>query len=443
MKKEEIGVSEASKTKRKTTRKTSLETKLEIEKKDENVSLTEKKEKRTKNSLKSILNDENSVKKSLEFSLVEVIIIILITTALVSVCSGFIVFRNYDKLKPLTKTNDDRSSNEIIDSYNQIVNKYIEKVDKEKLIDAAIAGMYSLLEDEYSIYIDKEVNESLQEQLVGTYSGIGIEITMNEKNQILVNRVFEDSPAEKAGLKPGDILTELDGVDLSDKNSAYVSETIKGSDKQTFKLSYKRDSKEYNIDITRSLVSIDSVTSREYGNVGYLKIDTFSAPTYNQVVNALDKYGSNIKSIVVDLRDNTGGYLDIANSVSELFLEKGKIIYKLKDRDNKITEHKSKTGVHRKFDKIVVIINANSASASEILTLALKESANAKVVGINSYGKGTVQETQQLSSGAMVKYTTSYWLSPNGNSINKIGIKPDVKIENVDKQLEEAIKLAE
>lgn len=386
---------------------------------------------------------ESTVTKSLEFNLTEVIIIILITTALVSIASGIIVFRNYDKLSPLNSVFDNKTSNEIIDTYNQIMDSYIDKVDKGELIDAAIKGMYSLLQDEYSIYIDKDINNNLQEQLGGSYSGLGIEITINDKSEIIVNRVFTDSPAEKAGLKPGDILVKLNGVDLTDKDPEYVANNIKDSDKESFDITYKRDNKKTDVTIKRDFVTIDSVTSRTYGNVGYLEIDTFSASTLSQMQSALDKYEDNIKSLVIDVRDNTGGYLNIANDIADLFLDKGKVIYKLKDRNGKITSHYSKSSKYKSFDKIVVIINENSASASEILALALKENLDATIVGTKSFGKGSVQETKQLSSGAMVKYTTSYWLSPKGNSINKIGIKPDIEIKDKDEQLKRALTVAE
>ena len=386
---------------------------------------------------------ETTITKPLEFSLTEVIIIILITTALVSVASGIIVFRNYDKLTPLNNVLDNRSSNEIIDNYNQILENYVGEVDKNDLIDAAIQGMYSILEDEYTTYIGKDATETFQEQLGGQYSGSGVEITLNESSQIVINRVFKDSPAEKAGLMKGDILLKLDGVDLKGKEPSYVSDNIKGSDKTKFNITYSRKGKTYDATIERDIVTIDAISSREYDNVGYLKLETFSGTALEQVQKELDAFSKDVKSLVIDLRDNTGGFLNSASDISDLFLEKGKVIYKMKDKDGKVTSYKSKTDVYRKFDKIVVLINGNSASASEILTLALKENIDARVVGVKSFGKGTVQETRNLSSGAMVKYTTSYWLSPNGNSINKIGIKPDYEEKDEGKQLDLAISVAQ
>jgi carboxyl-terminal processing protease len=322
------------------------------------------------------------------------------------------------------------------------MNNYIGEVDENTLIDAAINGMYGCLSDEYTTYIDKDSTDSLQEQLGGKYTGVGIEITMVD-NKIVINRVFSDSPAYEAGLKKGDVLTKLDGVDLSDKDPLYVSTNIKDNkEKDTFEITYLRDGEEYKTKLTKKLVLIDSVESEEYGEVGYLKISTFSSVTAKQVEDKLNKFSSNIKSIVIDLRDNTGGYLTAAYDISDLFVEKGKNIYQIKDRDEKISSHAASRNVVKNFKKIVVLVNENSASASEVVALALKESSNAIVVGVKTFGKGTVQETKTLKSGAMVKYTSAYWLSPNGNSINKIGITPDIKVEEVEKQLDEAIKAA-
>ena len=189
-------------------------------------------------------------------------------------------------------------------------------------------------------------------------------------------------------------------------------------------------------------IYINSVKSEIFDNIGYINISTFSATTEEQVKKELDNFDKNISNLIIDLRNNTGGYLNAAYDVSELFLKKGKVIYQLKDRNNKITKFTAKSGEYRHFNNIIVIINGSTASASEILALALKESANAKIVGTKSYGKGTVQETSKLKSGSMVKYTTAYWLSPEGNSINKTGITPDYKIDGEEGQLKKAIEIA-
>lgn len=381
------------------------------------------------------------IKKSAEFNLVEVIVIILITGIVVSVTSGLLVFKNYDKL---FNVGSDTSSefSEFKKAYDHIVNSYVKEVDREKLINAAIDGMYSYLNDEYSIYMDKNTTESLEQRLDGEYTGVGIEIITNKDDgKIIINKVFNNSPASEAGLKVGDQLIALDGILLEGKENTYVSDTIKNSKNDTFRVKYLRNNKEYEITLKRKNVTIDSVDSEEYGNVGYIQIQTFSATTSKQVKNKINDFGSNIDSIVVDVRNNTGGYLSSAYEIADYFIAKGKPIYQLKNKNNKITKYNAKSGILKPFKGVSVLINGFSASASEVLTLALKESANATIIGVKSYGKGTVQEKDILSSGAMVKYTTAYWLSPNGNSINNVGIKPDIEVKDVNQQLNTAINL--
>lgn len=385
-------------------------------------------------------NNNKEIRRSVEFNLVEVVVIILITGVIISLFSGLIVYNNYDKLSSSEATAKESDFSEFIESYNHIMKSYVKEVDGDKLIDAAIEGMYNYLNDEYSIYLNEDITNDLEEQLNGKYNGVGIEISMSDNNEIVIARIFSNSPAEKAGLKAGDILINLDGVDLKDKTSSYVADTIKKGTKESFELTYKRDGKSNTIKITRSSVIIESATSKEYDNVGYIKIDTFSANTSEQVENLINKFSSKVTSLVVDVRNNSGGYLTTAREVSDLFIEKGKVIYQLKDKNSKITKYTAKDGVEREFNKISVLINNGSASASEILALALKESANATIIGVKSYGKGTVQEAETLSSGAMVKYTTAYWLSPNGNSINEVGIKPDIEVKDFDAQLTKAIE---
>lgn len=381
------------------------------------------------------------IKKSAEFNLIEVIVIILITGIIVSVTSGLIVFKNYDKLSNVGNENFSELS-EFNKAYDHIVNSYVKEVDREKLVDAAIDGMYGYLNDEYSVYLDKDSTESMEQRLDGEYSGVGIEIVTNKENsKIIISKVFSNSSAMDAGLKVGDQLIALDDVLLEEKESNYLSDTIKSSKKDTFKIKYIRDDKEYEVTLKRKLVTIDSVISKEYNNVGYIQIQTFSATTSKQVKTKINSFGNNIDSIVIDLRNNTGGYLSAAYEIADYFVPKGKVIYQLKDKNSKISKYNAKSGVLKSFKGISVIINEYSASASEVLALALKESANASIVGVKSYGKGTVQEKDVLSSGAMVKYTTAYWLSPNGNSINNVGIKPDIEVKDVNQQLNTAINL--
>lgn len=403
--------------------------------------------KRSKTKLKiNYKNSKDEIQDNLDFNLLEVVIIVLITGIVVSVVSGLIVFNNYDKI---VKNNNEKTNaelSEFIENYNKIVNNYVDDVDKNELIQNAIKGMYNYLGDDYTMYIDEEESENLEDQLAGEYTGLGVEIATyileDGANTNIITKVFKDSSAEKAGLKVGDIIIKIDDIDLKDKTSSFIADKIKNGTAESFTLTYIREKKENTITIKKSHVYINSVNTQIYDNTLYMKIDTFSLTIKDQVEKEIKKLDSKITSLIIDLRDNTGGYLNSANDTAELFLDKGQIIYQLKNKSGIVTKYTSKNDKIREFKKIIILVNETSASASEVLTLALKENINAIVVGEKTYGKGTVQDKSTLSNGSIVKFTTSYWLSPKGNSINKIGITPDYKVEKEEEQLTKALELA-
>lgn len=397
--------------------------------------------KKNEKNVKMKKNERNA-----SFNLLEVIVIIIMTSLVVGVATGVIVYKNYKEDENSTNASSNIYLDELNGAYNNIINGYVEKVDESKLVDAAIQGMYQYLGDPYTSYIDEEATEDLTDRLNGEYTGIGVEITKVE-NGILVITVFEGGPAQKAGVEAGDIIVKVNGEDITSKTAAEVSSMIKNSKSSSIEISFLRAG----ITITKTLnisnVNVPSVSKENFDGVGYIKIDTFSNTTYNQFKNALESLeNEGIKSLIIDVRNNGGGYLNSAVEIAELFIEKGKNIYGLENK-NGTTFYTDDTKTKRDY-KIAVLINGASASASEILTCALKESYGITTIGTTSYGKGTVQETSNLSTGGMVKYTTAYWLTPNGNKINNVGIIPDIEvkmeyIENItyatDIQLQSAI----
>ena len=287
--------------------------------------------------------------------------------------------------------------------------------------------MYKYLGDPYTSYLDEETTADLTDRLKGEYKGIGVEITKVDEG-ILVANVFEKSPAEQAGILIGDLIIKVNGESTLDKTVKEVSNIIKNSDDE-IKITVQRSGIEKEISVKSRKVDITSVEKDKIDNVGYLKITAFSNTTYKQfreALESLEKEG--INGLVIDLRDNGGGYLNPAVEIAEMFVEKGKNIYGLESKSN-VEMYKDSTSESRNY-KVSIIMNGSTASASEILSAALKESYNAITVGTTSYGKGTVQDTNKLSTGGMVKYTTAYWLTPNGNKINGKGITPDINIEN-------------
>ena len=381
---------------------------------------------------------KNKAKDTASFSLVEVIVLVLITALLVASASGLIVYKNYDKFNNEYKGINNDNLEEIEKAYKQILDRYYNKVDEKELVNSAIEGMYDYLGDPYSSYLDEYTTKELKERLDGEFFGLGIEFTNNENGHQIVN-VFEGGPAYNAGLLKDDIIIKIDGIDVTGLSSSDVATMIKYSDVSKITITVKRGEEELTKDITLSKVSIPSVSSEVKEGVGYINISTFASNTATQVSKSLNDLESlGIKGLIIDLRGNGGGLLTSAEDIANLFIEKGKNIYALQSGSS-IKYYKDTTKESRDY-KIAVLIDGASASASEILAAALKESYGATLIGSKSYGKGTVQETSDLSTGAMVKYTTGYWLTPKGNNINGVGITPDIETEDGNEIMAKAIE---
>lgn len=403
------------------------------------------------------INKENNRKRNFlksEFKLVEVVIIILITMV-IGIIIGYAVTNKFSLGENESKVKNDKYLSEFVDTYEEIVDKYYEDIDKNELINNAISGMLATLGDPYSVYMDQDITDDFNERLYGDYTGIGAEITMNENNEVLIYNPFEGSPAERAGLKKGDIILEVNGTSVKGKNSSEVSKMIKGMTGSKVTMTISRDGKEMNFELTRENIVLDSVKYKVYEKnnkkIGYVNISIFAANTYTQFRKAiLDLEKQDIDSLIIDVRNNSGGYLDSVTEMLSMFLQKGDVIYQLDEKGDK-TIIKDETKESRKY-KVGVLINEYSASASEILASAFKESYNGEVIGVNSYGKGTVQQTKELSTGGMMKFTTQKWLTPKGNWINEKGVSPTVEVkidekyyetsnEEDDNQLQKALEI--
>lgn len=348
-----------------------------------------------------------------------------------------------------------RDLKKVVDTYYAIVDNYYGELDKDSLIDGAVEGMISSVGDSFTSYSDTDSAISFNETINGTYEGVGLSIATLNDGTITVIEVFDDSPAYKAGIKVGDIILKVDGKSYEGKSGSDISNYVKNSGKDKVILTIKRDDKEEDITVNLSKVDIPYVSGeileKDGKKIGYIDISLFSSNSYKQFKNKLDKLEKdNIDGLIIDVRDNSGGYLTSVTDICNLFLEKGKIIYQLEDSKGKVLK-KDTTKEKRSYD-IVVLINGASASASEILASAIKESYGGEVVGTNSFGKGTVQQTKKLLDGSMIKYTTQKWLTPDGNFINEIGVTPTKEVEldskyfenpihENDNQLQEAIKL--
>ena len=365
-------------------------------------------------------------KDTYSFSEVLVVTIFSLLVGAFACLSVFAVLsggRDYFKLS--------RELSKFVEVYDTLVDNYNGEIDKDKLIDEAIDGMISSVGDNYTSYVDAEGSDEFDELVGGVYEGIGCTIQLQESG-IKVIEVFDDSPAEKAGLKVDDIILKVDEKDATKMSSDEIANYIKNKESAEIDMVVLRDEKEVQITLTRGEVETPVVNSAIYEKngkkVGYLSISIFSSVSSKQFkikLEELEKDG--IDSLVIDVRSNNGGYLSEVTDIASQLLSKGDIIYQVEKDDKKETT-KDKTSTKREYP-VAVLVNQSSASASEILAAAIKESYGGYVVGTVTYGKGTVQQTKKLSDGSMIKYTIENWLTPDGNWINEVGIEPTHEVE--------------
>ena len=362
------------------------------------------------------------MKSSKGFNLISVIIIICITSVVSAVTAGIIVTNNYNL--SYSDISNDKELSDFLKAYSNIVNNYYEDIDKEKMLDSALNAMLNYLGDNYTTYLTDEQRKALEESLQGTYKGIGVEINKER----VITKVTKNGPAEMAGLQAGDRFMSIDGTKLNDTDGNAVGVLIRGTDKETVDIIVNRNGEELSFNVKIGTIEEPAITyEMKENNIGYIQISKFSRPLTSQMENALKELeSSGMKKLIIDLRNNTGGYLDSAETTANLFLKKGKLIYSLEDKKSK-EDYYDQTDTYRDYP-IVVLINSNSASSAEILAAALKDSYGAVLVGQTSYGKGKVQQTYDMEDGSMAKFTSAKWLRPTGDCIDKKGIKPDFEV---------------
>ena len=362
------------------------------------------------------------MKNSKGFNLISVIIIICVTSVVSAVTAGIIVTNNYNL--SYSDLSNDKELTDFIKAYSNIVNNYYENVDKEKMLDSALNAMLNYLGDNYTTYLTDEQRKALEESLQGTYQGIGVEINKDR----VITKVTKNGPAEAAGLQAGDKFMSIDGTKLNDTDGNAVGLLIRGTDKKVVDIVVDRNGEELTFNVKIGTIEEPAIGyEMKENNIGYIQISKFSRPLTSQMENALKELEANgMEKLIIDLRNNTGGYLDSAETTASLFLKKGKLIYSLEDKKSK-EDYYDQTETSRDYP-IVVLINNNSASSAEILAAALKDSYGAVLVGQTSYGKGKVQQTYDMEDGSMAKFTSARWLRPTGDCIDKKGIKPDFEM---------------
>lgn len=309
---------------------------------------------------------------------------------------------------------------------------YVVPVDDKKLIEAALQGMMGAL-DPHSNYLPPTDYGELRERTEGQYSGVGLTIT-SEGGLVKIISPMDDGPAARAGVQAGDVISAIDGQSASGLTVSQVSEKLRGAVGTSVTVTFLRDGEEpREVVLTREVIKIESVSGRVEGEFGYLRVSTFNENTgreLGETIARLKQENPAIRGWVLDLRNNGGGLLDAAIAVSDAFLERGEVVSQRGRKPEQIMRYSARAGDLTDGAPVVVLINYGSASASEIVAGALKDHERATIVGLTSFGKGSVQTVIPLRGGAdgALSITTARYYTPSGRSIQKIGIEPDLEV---------------
>ncbi len=391
---------------------------------------------------------------------VKVIIAVMITFV-ITFCGTIFLYGKYLSNKGLM-INPYKSSESIVDQINAlrtvIEEKYKGEIDDDKLTQAALKGYVEGLGDEYTEFLTSDEWEDLDSSL-SEFVGIGVYMSQlkSTNETIIIGTIDDDTPAAKAGIKAGDIIKEINLEDVSTKGSEYISSKIKGTAGSTVKIKVLRGEEELTFDVERAEIKVYKIKHEMLqNNIGYIDFDSFTDTSYNEFKAAYENLKNNgATSLIVDLRNNTGGYVDSALNIADMFVDSGKALLITEDKNGNRYTQSSKNS--KEIDMpVVVLVNEYTASASEILTGILKDYKLATIVGTTTYGKGVIQEVYPdvlgKDIGGALKVTVSEYFTPNGNKINKVGIEPDEKIElddsestditkDTDTQLQKAIEI--
>ncbi|MBI2235435.1 MAG: S41 family peptidase [Magnetospirillum sp.] len=315
--------------------------------------------------------------------------------------------------------------------FDKVRGEYVEPVNDDELIEAALNGMLTSL-DPHSSYLNQKSSKDMDIQTRGEFGGLGIEVTM-EQGLVKVVSPIDDTPAYRAGLQPGDLVTHLDGEPVQGLTLSEAVDRMRGLANSDIRLTIRRAAAEpFDVKLTRAVIKVQTVKSQAEGDIGYVRISQFSATTHNDLLKHVAQLkkdiGKNLLGFVIDLRNNPGGLLDQAVAVSDDFLEKGEIVSTRSRRPEETQRFNSRPGDIAEGLPIVVLINDGSASASEIVAGALQDHHRAIVLGTRSFGKGSVQTLIQLPGHGSMRLTTARYYTPSGRSIQAVGIEPDIKV---------------
>ena len=369
-------------------------------------------------------------KKIKVYKIVMLVILSVFITFMITSISLYTYFTK-NPISLSAKTNNKDISKKL-NQYREIIDKYyLGDVDETKLEEGAIKGYIEGLDDPYTEYISKEDMDSYLDDTMGNFVGIGIYMIKNTKyDKIQVLSTIKGSPAEEAGIQSGDLILSVDGIEYKADDMTAVSNKIKGEEGTKVTVELLRGSENIKYELTRSKVKVNQVEGKVLSNdIGYIKFTSFDETTAEDFKKQYQELAKkNIKSLIIDLRNNGGGIVDQALEIADYIADKDSVLLYEVDKNNKETVRKAKTDPIINMP-IVILTNENTASASEILAGALKDLGKAKTVGTTTYGKGVIQQILKLNDGSGLKITIEEYQTPNKNKINKVGIEPDEKVE--------------
>lgn len=363
------------------------------------------------------------------------IMLVVLTAAITFIVTSCVLYNNMGNSNTKYILSNKTSLEDKLDYYKSFIEKhYIGEIDDEKMLEGAIKGYFEGLEDPYSEFITKEEMQEYMADTTGKYVGIGIYITSNTKtNQLLIVAPMKGSPAEEVGLKSGDVILKIDGIEYTGEQLTEATNVLKAEEGTKAKLEILRDEKTFEVEVERRTIKVSHIESSiKENNIGYIQISTFDEGCYNEFLenyNALKE--KNIKGLIIDLRNNGGGIVDESIDIADMFTNKDDTLLitvgKAGSKED-ITKAKQEKTINI---PVVILVNENTASASEILTAAIKENNEdtVHIVGKNTYGKGIIQSIFTLNDGSGIKLTTNEYYTPKHNSIHKVGIKPDYEVD--------------
>lgn len=371
--------------------------------------------------------------KNREFHTLEVVILIVLT-CVISLAVGSLLGIRF-KEKNIVHENVEVAGEAIqnfLKDYNYLIENYYGEIDEKELLNTAFKSMVDSLGDSYSGAIDESTSNNFDIELKGDYEGLGIEIINDSEKNILIYSIIPNSPASKTDIKVGDKLLTVNNIDVRGMTTTdFIKNIVKGSGASEFLMVFEREGAEYSVTVKKEAITLESVTSKVYQENGkriaYIKVSIFAENTYDQFKNELARLESEgFESLIIDLRDNSGGHLTTVKNMISLFLDSSHVIYQTEDKKGRKKVYS--TGKETKKYPIVIVGNAMSASASEVMIGALTEEYGAILIGNQTFGKGTVQELHSLINGDEYKFTTKKWLTPKGNWVHNNGIQPKIEV---------------